>query len=196
MERLELPDTSTCRRPEGGMPTAHLPAERHGLARQQPPRLQLVVLAALASSGCSLMFVHRPSTPTADTPVASPCTSSRLAPGLDLAVAIGASTAGLAMMVDSAREPTCTGWDCVGTGVGKDVERGGGAVSLGVGVLAFVSAGLGYSWTNQCESAPRHPPPDPHLDALLLEQLAGARPGSSVGKLESKPGPFSDPRAP
>jgi hypothetical protein len=110
-------------------------------------RTALAAALALASSGCSVVFVHRPSADIDDPTIIEPCTRSPAPPIVDTAVAVGSAFMALVMSYVLAMESGFCGDDpeCNTPGL-KGLVIGSAALA----VASTASAAYGYVTTSRC----------------------------------------------
>jgi hypothetical protein len=132
-------------------------------------RVSPVLLVGLSACSWANM-VRPPPTPVDPTPPVT-CTTSRLAPALDTTGAVLLTIPGI-LGLGYGLQPVCTGFCLLQpeSGSQKAVGIGIGVASLGLAVLATVSAVQGYVWASDCET----------LKEQQLACLSGVEPSCTI----------------
>lgn len=124
-----------------------------------------LVVAALSSSGCSFILTKGPQPEVQPPP---PCTTSNAAPIADAIIGgLGAVSlvAGVAVGASYAGE-SCTGWGCLGTGIGAGAGFGA-AILGGIAAAVFIpSAVVGFNRTDACRASQAPKSQEPASPAL------------------------------
>jgi len=110
-----------------------------------PRRRAALTIASLLASGCSWIFMKKPPESVAVPQVAIECTSSRVAPGFDVAGTVYFVANAIALL--ARRE--CTGFnsDCVE----KPAKIGGSIVSAALAITYAAAAHSGFESASRCE---------------------------------------------
>jgi hypothetical protein len=106
---------------------------------------------ALLATSCSLVAVRGPPPGPLEPGSEVRCTASRALPALDGIAGATALGAGVAALIQAGRQETCrVGWDCLGQGIGQDLNLRVGTILVSTGAALGISALVGAGRVAAC----------------------------------------------